>query len=308
MRFLVVGAGATGGYFGGRLAQAGRDVTFLVRPKRAAQLASDGLQIVSPLGDFTVRPKLVTADSLDGIYDAVLLTVKAHALDSALDDLAAAVGSGTMILPVLNGMRHVDVIKARFGEQALAGCVCKIAATLDGQGRIHQLNAMHDLFYGEMNRQHSARIVELDRQMQGAGFNARLSSDIAREMWEKWILLASLGGITCLARGNIGQVEAASGGLEFANALIDEVVSIVKAVGVGPSEAALTNTRAMLTMKGSPQTSSMFRDLQQGNSVEADAIVGDLLSRAKSANVAAPLLSAAYVNLSIYQHARESAA
>jgi len=307
MRILVVGAGSTGGYFGGRLAQAGRDVTFLVRPRRAAQLNADGLQIVSPLGDFTVRPKLASASNSGGHYDAILLAVKAFALESALDDIASAVGPDTMILPVLNGMKHAEIIKARFGERSLAGCVCKIAATLDEQGRVHQLNQMHDLAYGEMNGENSARIAELDRQMQGAVFAARLSSHIEREMWEKWILLASLGGITCLARGNVGEVQAAPGGYDFAESLIDEVVSIVTAVGTPPSEAFLSNARATLKQKGSPQTSSMFRDLQQGGPVEADQIIGDLLLRAKSAGIAAPLLSAAYVNLSIYQSARERA-
>src|SRR5271165_6604065 len=114
MRLLVVGAGATGGYFGGRLAQAGRDVTFLVRPRRAAQLRADGLQIVSPHGDVTLSPPIVTADTIPGPFDIVLLTVKAFSLDAALADVAPAVGKETMILPFLNGMRHVEAITERF--------------------------------------------------------------------------------------------------------------------------------------------------------------------------------------------------
>src|SRR5271168_4631906 len=114
MRLLVVGAGSTGGYFGGRLAEAGRDVTFLVRPRRAAQLREGGLQIVSPHGDVTLQPKLVTADAIGGHYDAVLLGVKAYSLDAAIEDFAPAVGPGTMIVPMLNSMRHVDVLEARF--------------------------------------------------------------------------------------------------------------------------------------------------------------------------------------------------
>src|ERR1700749_3602192 len=132
MRILVAGAGSTGGYFGGRLAQAGRDVTFLVRPARAAALRDKGLRIVSPHGDVTLAPKLVTADALKATFDAVLLTVKAFSLEPALDDMAAAVGAGTMILPVLNGMRHVDRIIARFGAPALVGCVVKVATIVDG--------------------------------------------------------------------------------------------------------------------------------------------------------------------------------
>src|ERR1700742_4047779 len=113
VRILVVGAGSTGGYFGGRLAQAGRDVTFLVRPARAASLRDEGLRIISPHGDFTVTPKLVTADALGGAYDLVLLSVKAYALAAAMDDMAPAVGPETMILPGVNGMLHIDELIER---------------------------------------------------------------------------------------------------------------------------------------------------------------------------------------------------
>lgn len=302
MRILVVGAGSTGGYFGGRLAQAGRDVTFLVRPARAASLKANGLQIVSPHGDVTLTPKLVTAGDVGGPYDAVLLTVKAYALDAALADLAPAVGPDTMILPVLNGMKHVDMIKARFGEKTLVGCVCKVATVVDEQGRIVQLNKMQDLAYGEMDGARSLRTDELDKTMQSAGFDARLSSSIARDMWEKWVLLASLGGITCLMRGTIGDVEAAPGGADFALRFLDEVVSVVNAVGVKPCDRFLAETKTQFTTKGSPQASSMYRDLQKGAPVEADQILGDLVARAQKADIATPLIAAAYTHLSVYQN------
>ena len=301
MRLLVVGAGSTGGYFGGRLAQAGRDVTFLVRPGRAAQLQKGGLQIVSPHGDVTLTPRLVTADRIDGPYDAVILTVKAYSLEAALDDLAPAVGPDTMILPVLNGMRHVDAIRARFGAQALIGGLCRIPAQLDEQGRVIQMGKFQDLAYGEMDGSASARIAALDAVLTNAGFDAKLTPHIEREMWEKWTLLAALGGICCLMRGTVGEVAAAPGGRDFALGLIDEVVAAVTAVGKAPTEAFVANTKDTLTRAGSSHTSSMYRDLQKGAPVEADQIVGDLLVRAKQAGIAMPLLSLAYTSLSIYQ-------
>lgn len=302
MRILVVGAGATGGYFGGRLMQAGRDVTFLVRPARAEKLRAEGLKIVSPFGDAELAPKLVTTGSNNNAYDLVLLTVKAYGLEAALDDIAPAIGSETMILPVLNGMRHVDVIKARFGEKALVGGVCLIAATIDDQDRIVQLTPMHNLIYGEMNGERSERIEAVDAAMQGAGFNAKLSDDIERDMWGKWITLASLGGICCLMRGSVGEIEAAPGGLAFVLRFFDEVVSVVKAVGKLPGEPILNMARSMLTQKGSAMASSMYRDLQKGAPIEADQIIGDLLARAQKAGMETPLLSAAYTNLAIYQN------
>jgi 2-dehydropantoate 2-reductase len=302
MRMLVIGAGATGGYFGGRLAQAGRDVTFLVRPARADRLRERGLQIISPHGDITLQPQLVTAGAIATPFDIVLLTVKAYSLDAALTDLAPAVAPDTMILPVLNGMKHVDVLRARFGQKAVVGCACKVAAVIDEQGCVVQLSPLQDMTYGELDGEKSPRVERLDAFMRGAGFDTRLTTSIAREMWEKWILLASLGSVNCLMRGNVGEIEAAAGGSEFVLRLFGEVVSIAKAVGAPPSEQFLEEAKVTLTTKGSSFASSMFRDLQRGGRVEADQIVGDLLDRGIKAGLSTPLLAAAYAHLSVYQN------
>jgi 2-dehydropantoate 2-reductase len=305
MRILVVGAGATGGYFGGRLAQAGRDVTFLVRSGRAEQLRAHGLQIVSPHGDVTLAPKLVTPGDVSGPYDFVLLAVKAYALEGALDDFAPAVGGGTMILPVLNGMRHIDVLVARFGESAVLGGVCVVATTLDDAGRIVQLAEMQQLTYGERDGSLSERIRALDAVLQGAGFDARSSMQIMHAMWEKWVMLASLGAITCLMRGMIGEVETVPGGADLALQVLAECDEIATAAGYPPGDEFLTRTKSALTAHGSGLASSMYRDLQQGRPVEVDQILGDLLVRARAHGVPAPLLTAAFVQLSIYQRRLE---
>lgn len=297
---LVVGAGSTGGYFGARLAAADRDVTFLVRQRRAEQLRKTGLQIVSPSGDLTIAPKLLTTAQLDSSYDVVLLTVKAYGLEQAIEDFAPAIGAETIILPVLNGMRHMDVLAARFPAQNVAGCVCKIASTLDDQGRIVELARFHELAYGELDGSRSSRMTKLDAFMQNAGFDARFSPVIGREMWEKWTFLASLGAINCLMRGSIGEGARAPGGKDFANALLDEVLSVVRKVGVAPSDEFCATVRRQLTDTNSTLTSSMYRDLQQGSSIESEQIVGDLVERARKAGIATPLLSAAYANLSVY--------
>jgi 2-dehydropantoate 2-reductase len=302
VRMLVVGAGSTGGYFGGRLAQAGRDVTFLVRAARAAQLAERGLQILSPHGDLTLRPQLVTADRLSGTYDAILLTVKAFSLDSALADMAPAVGPETMILPVLNGMKHVDILADSFGRGTVVGCACKIVGSVDDQGRIVQHNLIQDIAYGEMGGEVSPRIEALDRFMRDAGFDARLSPAIEGKMWEKWILLAGLGGINCLMRGTIGEVMQAPRGTEFALAVLEEIIAVVGAVGVPPSPEFVTAARAALTTTGSPLTSSMYRDLQRGVRIEADQIIGDLIARGQRTGLRIPLLEAIYAQLCVYQH------
>ncbi len=301
MKMLVVGAGATGGYFGARLAQAGRDVTFLLRPARAALLRETGLRIVSPLGDFEVSPKVVTKDEISQAYDVVLLTVKAFGLAGAMEDFSGAVGSQTMILPVLNGMRHLDLLAERFGAEAVLGGAAKIMTTLDGQGRIIHLAPMHDLIFGELGGAKTARILALAEMLGEAGFAARLSDNIDLEMWEKWILLASLGGINSLMRGTIGQVRAAPGGEAFALAFIDECAAVAAANGFAPRAAYLAGVKGQLTMAGSPATSSMYRDLTAGLPVEAGQILGDLVARGEAKGVKVPLVSAAFANLCVYE-------
>jgi 2-dehydropantoate 2-reductase len=302
MRLLVVGAGSTGGYFGGRLAEAGADVTFLVRASRAAQLREGGLRIVSPRGDVTLKPQLVTSGDIARPYDAVLLTVKGYQLEAALDDIAPAIGPETMILPVLNGMRHMDILARRFNTRNLIGCALKVATVLEDDGRIVQLGSSQDLAYGELDGSLTSHIRVLDAFMHQADIGARLSPTIAREMWEKWILLAALGAITCLMRGTIGEIEACPGGASFALRLLDEVVNIVTTVGERSSEAFFNTARAQLTAKGSSFASSMFRDVQRGRAIEVEEIIGDLLDRGTRAGITAPLLSCAYLHLLVYQH------
>jgi 2-dehydropantoate 2-reductase len=301
MRILVVGAGAVGGYFGGRLAQAGRDVTFLVRPSRAKQLSRDGLRIISPHGDAALTPKLINANKIDTPYDLVFLSVKAYALEAAMNDFAAAVGPETMIFPVLNGRRHIDVLTKRFGEHAVIGGVCFVAAEIDDQGRIIQLADFQQLVYGETNGEITPRLRTLDATLQGAGFDARLSPDIMQAMWEKWVQLASLGAITCLMRGTIGEIVATPGGAELSIDVVNESVAVATACSYKPSEKVLSSHTAAITAPGSSLTSSMYRDLRKGAPVEADHILGDFIERGSVHGVATPLLKAAFVNLRVYQ-------
>lgn len=306
MRILVVGAGATGGYFGGRLAAAGRDVTFLVRPVRAEQIATRGLEIASPNGDLTLHPALVRSGEIAAPFDVVFLTVKAFALAAALDDVAPAVGPDTVVFPILNGMRHLDLLTDRFGPAVIGG-VCKVATTLDADGRIRQLAPFQELSYGEIAGGPSARIAALDAVMQGCGFSARASTDILQEMWDKWLMLATMGALTCLMRGTIGDIEAVPGGTVIAGEMLAEAAAVATAAGHPPSEAYYAQTAKMMTMPGSPQASSMYRDLSAGNPVEADHIVGDLLARAGGYGQPAPLLAAAYANLAVYTRRRAAA-
>ena len=304
MRILVIGAGAVGGYFGGRLAEAGRDVTFLVHARQAEVIRKHGLRIVSPYGNGTLHPKLILADEIAGSYDLIILGVKAYSLEAAIQDFAAAVGPGTMILPLLNGMRHLDLLARQFGEESVIGGACFIVAELDKDGRVVQLTDIHRLVYGERTGGGSARMNSLHQVMQGAVFEARTSDNIVPEMWEKWVLLANLGALTCLMRANIGEIEAVSGGAEVARAMLDECSAISAACGYAPGVAFLARTRKVLTAHGSTLTSSMYRDLSKNAPVEVDQILGDLIERGRKFGVVTPLLESACVNLRIYEARR----
>ena len=307
MRILVVGAGATGGYLGIRLAAAGRDVTFLVREGRKAKISANGLKIRSPLGDASVTPNLVTAREISSPFDLVILAVKAYQLEAALEDMSTGVGSKTMILPVLNGMGHMDRIARRFSSQNLLGCSLIVATTIAADGQIEQLQSRQEFAYGEINGLLSERIKEVDQVMQGAGVGARLSWDIEREMWAKWTFLASLGGLTCLMRGKIGQIASTPTGKDLARELLGEVVAIVKAVGRDPSPEFLSMAEKQLTDEHSDLASSMFRDLNDGHPVEVEEIIGDLYQRGVANGLKSPLLQAAYTHLRLYQDTIERA-
>src|ERR1700740_1081921 len=298
MRILVVGAGAVGGYFGGRLLQAGRDVTFLVRLNRAEELQAQGLRILSPLhGDFTVRPKTMTAAQIASPYDVVFFSVKSYSPAGAINDFAPAVGPQTVIIPVLNGMHHMDVLEQKFGEHAVLGGVCYVAAEVDSQGRVVQLADFQSLTYGELDGKKTSRIEAVHQVFSGAGFEAAISTDILRNMWEKWVWLATVGAITCLLRGNIGEIVAVPGGAELCLSVFRECAAIAGACGYPMSEKFLAEKGPLLTAAGSTLTSSMYRDLTDHARVEVDTILGDLIERGRKRGVSAPLIQAAFVNL-----------
>jgi 2-dehydropantoate 2-reductase len=280
MRILVVGAGAVGGYFGGRLLEAGRDVTFLVRPRRAAALAKSGLTIRSRLGDFhRPSPPIVLQEDIAEPFDLVVLSCKAYDLDGASASFARAVGENTSVLPLLNGMRHLDLLADRFGPKPVLGGQCVISATLDADGAIVHLNDLHALSFGELDGSRSARIETVASALLNAGFDARLSDEIRQEMWEKWVFIAAAAGITCLMRAAVGDYVAA-GASDLAARLLEECAGIAAGQGFQPREAALARARAALTAAGSPLKASMLRDIEGGKPVEGDQILGDLLRRA----------------------------
>ncbi len=304
MRILVVGAGAIGGYFGARLAVAGRDVTFLVRPKRAEQLAS-GLIVRSPKGDAKVAaPKLVTEATLSRAtepFDLVLLSCKSYDLDSAMSSFAPAVGPATMILPLLNGESHIDTLKKRFGAGAVLGGQCQISSTLDEQGHIVHLNDWHLLGFGELDGSRSSRIEAVNESFLGANFEPQLSLQILQDMWEKWVFIASMAGITCLMRASLGDI-ATAGGTGNALELFAECSAISGKNGYVLRSAARERIRATLSTPGSTLMASMLRDVEGHRRTEHEHVLGDLLARAQG--IRAPVLEICLAHMRAYEARR----
>jgi 2-dehydropantoate 2-reductase len=302
MKFLVVGAGALGGYFGARLLDAGQDVTFLVRAGRAAQLRQHGLNIKSVRGDLALSaPPHLLSEQLAQHYDVVIVGCKAYDLDATMESFAAAVGPNTAILPLLNGMRHLDRLSERFGAARVLGGLCLISATLDADGTVLHLNDFHGLTFGELDTRNSARVAAIAQAMADANFDVTVSTEMRLELWEKWVFIATLASTTCLMRGSVGDI-IASGNVGVTNALQAECSTIATNQGYAPRAVTSERFRAILTAPGSPLTASMLKDLERGGAIESDHIIGDMLAR--DAVGAATLLKAAYAHLKTYEARR----
>lgn len=306
MTILVVGAGATGGYFGARLAQAGRDVTFLVRPRRAEQLRERGLRIVGPGAGADarqeVRPNLVMAGELTGPADIVLLSVKATALDHAIADFAPAVGPRTVVVPFLNGMAHLAVLSKRFGESAVLGGVVVIATQLNDEGDIVQLSPPASLTIGAQDGTRTTQLQAVYDQLSGAGFDASISDEIIARMWQKWVFIATIGAMTCLMRGTVGDIVAVPGGRDLGPAILAEASAVSAAAGYPVPADAIASTTRMITQAGSAVDSSMSRDVAEGRPAEVEEVLADLARRGADQGIKTPLVDLATMQLRVYNN------
>jgi 2-dehydropantoate 2-reductase len=302
MRILVLGAGGIGGYFGGRLVQAGADVTFLVRPRRAAQLAANGLVVKSPLGDFATPVKTISREQAEPGFDAVLLSCKAYDLDDAIASIRPV--TGALVVPLLNGMLHLDALDAAFGADNVAGGVAQIGITLDADGTIRHLSRIDVFNQGPRNPAQAARSAALAAVAATGSFEARHSETIVQDMWEKFVFLCAMAATCCLLRGNIKEVAATQDGKSVALEIFEDCIAGATGAGFPPRTKFVDGSRVALTENPSVGEPSMLRDLRGGGPVEAAHIVGDMLARARAAGRAAPLLRAAYAHLQVYEGQR----
>src|SRR5712692_3709702 len=237
MRFLVLGAGAVGGYFGGRLAEAGRDVTFLVRGPRAALLAEHGLTVASPLGDFRVPVNLVTAERVGGPYHVVLLTAKHYDLDAAIAAIRPGIGPDSAVLPLLNGLVHLDRLDAAFGPDRVFGGVAYVGASLLPDGSIRHHNRLSGIAFGERGGGISERARAIETEFTSTLVSAPASENILLEMWEKFTM--------------IGEIVATDDGAALMRDALAECHSVAAAAGFAPRPQSFERVTTMLTEPGS---------------------------------------------------------
>ena len=301
MRILVLGAGALGGYFGGRLAQAGADVTFLVRPARAAKLAAEGLRIESPFGDAAFPVKTVTTATPG--YDLALLTCKAYDLDGAIAALRLA--QPAAVLPVLNGLSHIETLQAAFGPDRVLGGLAKIQATLTADGTVRQLNDWRWITFGELAGGMSLRVEALAAAFAPAtGVVAEAVPDIRQRMWEKMVHLGTSAVCTVLMRAAVGEVARAEGGAAFMQGVLDANAAIAAAHGHPMPDAFMAQYRALFSDAGSLYATSMLRDIEAGRPSEGEHILGFLAAAAARAGVVNPALSLALLHARAYENRR----
>jgi 2-dehydropantoate 2-reductase len=300
MRILVAGAGATGGYFGARLAQGGRDVTFLVREGRAETLRRRGLRITGMGQDNVVEPPLGTAANLAGPYDIVLVTVKASGLAGALADLGPAVGPATMLIPFLNGMAHMDALNSEFGHDRVLGGIVRVVTTITEDGDILQMNPLATLTFGEQSGPPSDRVMRALETLTVDGFDAAVTSDALASMWHKWVFITSAGAVTCLMRGPVGAIVSVPGGIEFVRAVLAEAGAVAAAAGYPVPDHENEMSLGMLTEPGSTFTSSLYRDVTAGLPSETEHLLGDFTRRARNIGIDTPMIDLALMQLRVH--------
>jgi 2-dehydropantoate 2-reductase len=298
MRFLIAGPGAVGGFVAARLAEGGHDVTVLARPHRAGELRENGLRLASQGRIRAVRTAVVTADELGSGYDVIVLAVKSAALDSVLDDIGPAVTPSAVILPLLNGIAHVETLVGRFGSAVLGG-VIRVATQVDDDGAIRVLGPEFDVEVGELDRPPGPRAEDIASAFRDARASATVPADIVGAMWAKWVFIVSIAGVTSLMRAPAGDIVAVPGGEQFARAVLGEAAAAARAAGHPVPFGELRKTEQTVTAAGSPATASMSRDLVAGRPTEVD-VLADFADRARAAGVPVPLLDVSVLALRVH--------
>jgi 2-dehydropantoate 2-reductase len=299
LRIAVFGSGAVGGYFGGRLAQAGEDVQFIARGEHLAAIREYGLRVSSIEGDFLVRPTRVTDDpSALGPIDVVLLGVKAWQVPQAAEAMRPLVGERTFVVPLQNGIEAPEQLAAVFGASRVLGGLCRILAYVESFGHIRHAGVAPYIAFGELGASSSTRAEALRQTFSRArGVTAEVVSDIGAAMWSKFVFIAALSGVGALTRAPIGVIRSQPESRRLLEQALEEIYAVAVANHIALPADTVEKTLAFIDNLPPDGTASMQRDIIQGRPSELEAQVGAVLRLGERQGIAAPLHRLIYAAL-----------
>ena len=300
MKILVLGSGGIGGFFGSYLVEAGADVTFLVRSKRKEILSINGLNIVSSLGNLSIKPKTILSEELKPIYDVIIVTCKTYDLDQAILDLRPIKGKG-IIIPFLNGINHIEKLDKEFGSLNVMGGVAHISSNVNEQGTIEHFSEFKKLTFGNRNLINDDKIKSFYEICQKTKFDSVLSENINLDLWKKWVFISTVAGATSLFRSSLGEITKHDYGKKVVIDLFHECAEIAKLNGYDFDENEKNLQIKTVTNSGSPIKASMLRDIEKKSLTEHEEIFGDLIVAGNKYNVNCPILMSSYIKMKIYQ-------
>jgi 2-dehydropantoate 2-reductase len=296
---LIVGAGAAGGYIGAQLVAAARPVTFLVHPHALARLRSDGLRIRHGDRIQTYEVNAVTAADLHGPYDVIVVAVRTDVVESAIGDIRNAVGPQTRIVPVMNGLRHLSLLTASFGNERVLGATTRLVTSLLPDGTINEVTGGIDMQIGQLDGGSSDALDRTVAALSVPNIAVTVSSDVITAMWVKFAFITSTAILTCLVGADISEIAHTDGGTSLAHNVLDEVLSVAAANGNPLTDSARQALTATLTDPSADFGPSMFRDLNAGRPVEI-TVLTELAERASTHGISTPLLDASTVIINLH--------
>ncbi len=299
MRIAIYGTGGVGGYFGGRLAEAGHDVIFLARGAHLDAIRRDGLVVESVSGDFAIRPAHATdAPAEVGPVDAVLVCVKAWQVPAAAAELGPLLGAETFVVPLQNGVEAADQIAAAVGAERVVGGLCRLLSYVAGPGRIRHAGVAPVVELGERGSGPSARVEALRSAFAGAkGVEVRVPADIEVATWEKFLFIAPFGAVGAVTRMPAGVVRSVPETREMLRAAMQEVFALAGARGVALDGGAVDRTMAYVDSLPEETTASMQRDIVEGRPSELEQQTGTVVRLGPAAALPVPVNECLYRSL-----------
>jgi len=298
MRIAVFGVGGVGGYFGGRLAQAGEDVVFIARGAHLQALQTRGLRVESVLGDFVVQPVQATDDPTHvGVVDAVLVGVKAWQVSEVAEAMRPLVGPMTCVVPLQNGVEAPGQLAAVLGASHVVGGLCGLASFVVAPGHIRHAAAAPFVKFGELDNRPSARLDHLRHAFVRAGVTIEIPSDIQRELWMKFLFITPCSGLGALTRSPIGIWRSVPETRQMSEQAMHEVLAVAQARGIALPADALKTILAQVDSVSPEVTVSMQRDMMAGRPSELDAQIGAVVRLGQEVRMTTPLHAFIYGSL-----------